>query len=321
MIGGSLAECGPVTILTQTRVKPEVAEAFARWQDGTSKIIAGFPGFLEQTVTPPSPPGQVDWVILQRFASEASAVAWLNSAERLKRVEEAMPMLLGRDDVHLVRDGGSGALPAPVSVMISTHVKPGQEAAYRRWQHRIGAAQSKAPGFQGYLIEPPIPGVQKDWLSILRFDTEANLRAWLDSPERQALLRELGDFTEEFHSRTVRTGFDQWFPAAATGGAPPAAWKQNMIVLLVLYPIVFLFAILIQTPLLMGEANLPFPVALFIGNTVSVILLNYLVPWTSAGFTWWLRPAARAPVRATTAGAMLVIVLYGVLIFFFTRFF
>jgi len=123
-----------------------------------------------------------------------------------------------------------------------------------------------------------VPGVQEDWLAILRFDTEANLQAWLDSPERKTLLREAEAFTEEFHARIARTGFDQWFPVPASGASPPAAWKQHMLVLLLLYPVVFLFGLFVQNPLLSVRAGLPFAFALFIGNVVSVVLLNYLVP-------------------------------------------
>ena len=47
-----------------------------------------------------------------------------------------------------------------------------------------------------------------------------------------------------------------------------------MIVLLLLYPVVFLFGAWVQTPLLMERAGLPFWLALFIGNVVSVLLLN-----------------------------------------------
>jgi antibiotic biosynthesis monooxygenase (ABM) superfamily enzyme len=126
-------------------------------------------------------------------------------------------MLVGRDDVHIVNDGDAGVLPSPASVVISTRIKPGQELAYRAWEQRIAAAQSKAPGFQGYRFDPPVPGVQDDWLAILRFDTETNLQAWLDSPERQKLLQDASPFTEEFHARIVRTGFDQWFPVPAGG--------------------------------------------------------------------------------------------------------
>ena len=166
--GASSAAKGTVTIVTQTRVRPESAEAFARWQEETSGIVAAFAGFIKQTVMPPSPPAQVDWVILQRFASTETAVAWLNSAQRLGRIQDAAPMLVGRDDVHIVNDDGAGVLPSPVSAVISTRIKPGQEASYRAWEQRIAAAQSKAPGFQGYRFEPPVPGVQEDWLAILR---------------------------------------------------------------------------------------------------------------------------------------------------------
>ena len=52
---------GTVTIVTQTCVRPESSEAFARWQEETSAIVAAFAGFIKQTVMPPSPPAQVDW--------------------------------------------------------------------------------------------------------------------------------------------------------------------------------------------------------------------------------------------------------------------
>jgi antibiotic biosynthesis monooxygenase (ABM) superfamily enzyme len=319
--GASSGNPGAVTIVTQTGVRQEAAEAFARWQDETSRVIATFPNFLEQKVIPPSPPIQIDWVILQRFANTAAATAWLESAERLKRLAAAAPMLLGRDDVHLVKDGDAGALPSPVSAVISTRIKPGQEEAYHRWEQRIALAQSKAMGFQGYRFEPPIPGVQDDWLAILRFDTEANLQAWLDSPERNELLQEASGFIENFRARIVRTGFDQWFRAGPDGTPEPAAWKQNMLVLLMLYPVVFLFGIFVQTPLLAERMGLSFPIALFIGNVASVILLNYLVPWTTIGFTWWLQPAGGKPGRTELAGTVLIVALYGALLFAFTKLF
>jgi uncharacterized protein len=310
---------GAVTVVTQTRVRPESADAFARWQDETSQVVARFPGFIKQTVMPPSPPAQVDWVILQRFASSEAAVAWLHSEQRLKRIEGAAPMLLGRDDIHMVNDGGTGVLPSPVSAVISTRIKPGQESAYRAWEQRIAAAQSKAPGFQGYRFEPPVPGVQDHYLAIVRFDTEANLQAWLDSPERQALLHDATAFTEEFHARIVRTGFDQWFQIPAGGAAPAAAWKMNMIVLLMLYPVVFLFGYFVQTPYLTGRAGLHFAIALFISNVVSVLLLNYLVPWTGTRFNWWLQPTGPHRRRVEVAGTALIVALYAVLVVTFWR--
>ncbi|MFH5229033.1 antibiotic biosynthesis monooxygenase [Antrihabitans spumae] len=316
-----------VTIVTQTSVRPEAEEQFSRWQVETSSGISQLPGFIEQTVLPPSPPTQVDWVILQRFDSDAAARTWLNSPERAARIEGAAPMLVGRDDVHVVSDGAEGVeskgvLPAPISVVVSTRVRPGSETEYRAWERRIAAAQTKAAGFKGYRFEPPIPHVQEDFLAILRFDSEANLQKWLDSPVRHQLVDEATAFTEEFHTRVVRTGFDHWFRAeTSAAGQPPPAWKQNMMVVLMLYPVVFLFGLWVQTPLLDRELGLPFAVALFIGNVASVTALNWLVPWINGRFDWWLQPKSSNRLRTNLIGVAIVLAGYAVLVVVFWQFF
>ena len=69
------ATTGPVTIITQTRVLPDRNDDFAKWQQRTSDVVAGFPGFVDHQVIPPDPPQQVDWVILQKFATGEQAQA------------------------------------------------------------------------------------------------------------------------------------------------------------------------------------------------------------------------------------------------------
>jgi antibiotic biosynthesis monooxygenase (ABM) superfamily enzyme len=308
-----------VSIVTQTCVRPERSEDFARWQSETSSLIQGFPGFIEQRLLPPAPPLQVDWVILQRFASLTDAQRWLGSVERQKRIEGAAPMLVGRDDVHIVQDEAGGIKPAPVSAVISTRVLPGKEAEYRVWERKIAAAQSKARGLQGYRFEPPVPGVQEDYVAILRFDTEANLQAWLDSPERKKLVDEAAPLTEEFHARIASAGFEQWFRDVSPGGAPLPVWKMDMLVLLMLYPIVFLWSVWIGMPYM---SNLSFAVSLFIGNIVSVGLTGFLVPWVANRFGWWLQPAGhRNALAVHFLGAGVILALYATMIFVFWRFF
>jgi len=307
-----------VTLVTQTRVREGMAEEFGRWQSEISAAAAEFPGFITQSVLPPNPPLQVDWVIQQRFTSIDAASAWLRSGRRKRLLDTGQPMLAGPDDVHLVRDSAAGRHAAPICAVISSRVRPGREAEFRVWEQRIATAQALSPGFQGYRFEPPIPGVQDDWLAILRFDTECSLQAWLDSPERKKLLEEAAPFLDEFHARVVRTGFEQWFPSAG-GGASAPAWKQNMIVLLLLYPVVFLFGVWVQTPVLIGKVGLPFWLALFIGNVVSVWALSWLVPWVSNSFGWWLAPARDAGRWTSAAGAALILLLYGVWLFLFSK--
>ena len=162
-------------------------------------------------------------------------------------------MLVGQDDVHIVNDGGAGVLPvAGLGRHLDAHqARPG--AAYRAWEQRIAAAQSKAPGFQGYRFEPPVPGVQDDWLAILRFDTEANLQAWLEL----AGASEAAEGGEALHRGISRPHRPHRLrpvvPGPAGGAPPPAAWKMNMLVLLMLYPVVFLFGLFVQTPFLTGR--------------------------------------------------------------------
>ena len=310
-----------VSIVTQTSVRPERSEDFARWQGETSSFVARFPGFVEQRLMPPNPPLQVDWVILQRFHAMEDAQRWLGSPERQTRIEGAAPFLIGRDDVHIVRDDDGGRKPAPVSAVISTRVKPGREAEYRAWERKIAAAQSKAPGLQGYRFEPPVPGIQDDYVAILRFDSQANLQAWLDSPARKKLLAEADPLTEEFHAR-MGTGFEQWFRDAAVAGAPLPVWKMDMLVLLMLYPIVFLFGVFVGTPLFSNVLGLSFAVSLFLGNIVSVGLTGFLVPWVAGHFGWWLRPASPdTAVRTHVLGAVIILALYAIMVVAFWRLF
>ena len=72
-----------VTIVTQTRVDPAYADQFAQWQAEIQDLVGRAAGFINQSVIPPSPPAQVDWVILQKFADAGAATAWLNSERRL----------------------------------------------------------------------------------------------------------------------------------------------------------------------------------------------------------------------------------------------
>ena len=309
-----------VSIVTQTGVRPDSAEAFARWQAETSTIIAGFPGFIEQRLMPPKPPVQLDWVILQRFDTLEQAQRWLGSSERAKRLIGVADLVVGRDDVHIVRDEAEGRKPSPVSAVISQRVKPGKEAAFLAWEHKIASAQSKAPGLQGYRFEPPVPGVQEDFVAILRFDSEANLQAWLESPVRRQLLQEAEPLLEEFHARMARTGFEQWFRDDAGQPSSAAVWKMDMLVLLLLYPIVFLFGVFVHVPLFVNTLKLPFAVALFLGNVVSVTMTGYLVPLVAGWFGWWLQPS-RHVVRNNLLGAALITALYLACIVVFWRFF
>ena len=108
----------------------------------------------------------------------------------------------------------------------------------------------------------------------------------------------------------MRNELDAWFNVGGAGASAPA-WKRNMLVLLVLYPVVFLTATWVQDPLLVGN-GLPFWLALFVANIISVVALGWLlVPGADKLFGWWLYPSGRSRRMATLVGTVVVITLYG----------
>ncbi len=308
-----------VTLVTQTRVLDEHAADFALWQQRVNDVVSGFAGFVAHEVIPPVPPVQPDWVIVQRFTSLEEVRVWLGSDERGRLLDQAKPWLVGSDDVHVFEDGDARDALRPVSALISTRVEPGKEDAYQSWQRRIAAAQARFPGFQGYKIEPPRPGIQEDWVTILRFASEAHLDAWLRSPQRQQLIDEAAEFTASTRTRTARTGFDSWFRIGNDAAASPPAWKQNMIVLLALYPVVFVFGRWVEVPFLMKREGMLRWESLFIANAVSIVILAFMIPPISNAFSWWLHPEGSDHRRINYAGAAVVLLLYGVMLLIFSQ--
>jgi antibiotic biosynthesis monooxygenase (ABM) superfamily enzyme len=75
----------------------------------------------------------------------------------------------------------------------------------------------------------------------------------------------------------------------------------------------------VGVPLLADKLAMPFPIALFVGNVVSVVLTGYLVPRVATRFDWWLQPANRSPLRTNVLGAVVILALYAVMVVVFWR--
>ena len=62
---------------------------------------------------------------------------------------------------------------------------------------------------------------------------------------------------------------------------PPPCWKQNMVILFALYPLVFMLNEWLQKPILFGIFGLPYWAFLFVNNAVSVVMLSLILPRVS----------------------------------------
>lgn len=299
----------PVALITQRRITEAGYARYAHWLGKVATVLAGWPGFTGQEVIPPTPPMQVDWVAVQRFTSAAAARAWLQSRDCTDLVNEVRDLFVGQEDIHLLPDAG-GPRGGVATAVVSFQVPPGQETEFLAWQRDIQCAEAEFPGFLRHRVERPIPGIHDEWIIILAFENNATMTAWLDSPQRRAVLERGARFNANINLRRSSYGFDFWFPTEKTRRPGPlATFKNNLLVLLVLYPLVFLWGIFVSAPLLAAN-DVPFWLALFIGNFVTTQLLGWgLVPLAFRGFGWWLAPDAGP--RREILGAGLIILLYG----------
>jgi uncharacterized protein len=74
-----------------------------------------------------------------------------------------------------------------VTAIFGQPVRHGIEKEFLAWQHEVNEAASGYPGFVGAEISAP-SNAHSDWVVIYRFDSTANLHAWLDSSTRQEQL-------------------------------------------------------------------------------------------------------------------------------------
>lgn len=95
----------------------------------------------------------------------------------------------------------------------------------------------------------------------------------------------------------------------------PPLWKQGMLILLVLFPIVMLEFIFLVPKIEFLNPSL----AMFIGNVISVGLVTWpLMPLAIWGMEWWLNPwKSKHPHRITFGGCCLLVVLYALEVWIF----
>jgi len=300
----------PVTVVIQTRVKPDRDDEFAALQQRIRTSVRQAPGFVSHQLLPPEPPDQKDWVIIERFESRDFARAWLVSTERAEALDGIDDLLLGDQAISVVDS------PRPVShtstAVILTTVEPGHEAAFQHWNAEITAAQSRQPGYVGATLQAPVDGVQDQWVTIVTFDSSISLDAWLVSDERAALLAKSDGVFHDTQTRRVESGFSGWFDfPRPEGEAAPPAWKFNYLILVGLYPIVMLEILFLNNKL--AWMNLAF--GNLIGNLFSTAILGWpVVAILGKWMGWWIQPAPDAGRAVHLKGAIIMMVALGVLV-------
>jgi uncharacterized protein len=301
---------GSVALVVRLRLRSEVEGAFASWHARMITAPAGVPGFISAEVSAPTEPGSREWSVIQHFRTVEQMDAWRSSRESRGLFERAR-QLVDSNDPDSLREEPQTELWAGnvVTEVVTTFVLPGKDREYAEWARKVHSAEAQFPGYRGGFLQPPASSKQPYWTTLVRFATPEQLDAWLNSSVRRELLREHEQLIASEEHHRLPGAFAGWFPTDLATGNSPKAWKQSLLVVLMLFPIVMLEAKYLS-PLIRG---FNFSFGTFIGNVISVFALTWpFMPLVIRAMKWWLLPAPDAPRWVTPAGTALLVALYAV---------
>ncbi len=303
------------TVVIAQKVRPGREKDYLCWQAEMSDLCHTFPGYEAAELVPPVDGVQSDYVVVFRFDTFPHLDAWLKSDARRALLTRGQDLFVGDARQHVM--AGPHAAPVAAGMVVSTRVKPGREAEYRAWQTTIDHEAARCSGFLGTEVFPPVPGLQDEWVVVVRFDSAEHLKSWLESEPRRRLNAQAAQLWDEARVESFGGGFPGWFtPGGAKGGEAsiPPPWKQAMTVLLVLYPTVFLLSRYLSPWL----AGLPFAASLFVSNVVSVAILTWLLmPVVVRAFDFWLSPPSPRRAQFEVLGLLAVLAGYAVAVLIF----
>ena len=287
---------------------------FQAWLKTLNNKALKFKGALRVDVLPSSISSDShEWIVIYRFKSEAELTDWLKSTERAESLAKAPDIFTGGETAYTL--SGAESPDGGETIVTANEVIPGKEAEYQAADRALNDAASRFPGFIGAKVFKPRAG-SKTWSTMVRFDSKANMDRWLTSPERAAGREQMYRFTESQRANVVPTGFGSWFAVNAEDSIQAPAWKQAMAVLSALFPIVMTLNLTVGT--LLAAKGIPFSINVFIGNTVSTIVLTWLLmPVVTRMMAWWLSPSCLP--NKTMLGVLLLLAIYAVEIVAFTR--
>ena len=135
------------------------------------------------------------------------------------------------------------------TVVITHRVRDDKLDAYEEWLKEISPLARASPGNLDWHIVRPIPGLTATFTIILRFDSEANLRVWMDSPTRARLIEKAQPLFVKGDDFYISSGLDFWFTPSGAKAQVPVRWKQFLATWSAIYPLVLIVPMIV-TPVL-----------------------------------------------------------------------
>lgn len=249
-----------------------------------------------------------------------------------KSVTATIAHLRHRLSQRLAAFDGFGALlsqettpdPASPSVIIEYIVPSTETWAFRRWHRHLVKTAQRSQGFLRADRDRPLT-VQEGclkWYTVLHFEQPHQLRQWLQSSDRKALLKAGRDIFKSYKFTSFEIGMEGWFSDESgeelTGLGPPA-WKEILAVVLGLYPIIMVQGFVLER---LGLFESWEPASALLANNLittcvfTLVVMPRIVRWLN----FWLRPAhRRSPLQTEVVGTVVTVLAMVAMVYFFNE--
>jgi antibiotic biosynthesis monooxygenase (ABM) superfamily enzyme len=251
----------------------------------------------------------------QRLAAVATPQALPKAVQGLRqRLAQPLTATAGEADLEQ---------PYP-SVVIEYTVPRGKTWAFRSWHRRLVKAAQRSEGFLRADRYRPL-AVQDDclkWYTVMHFEQPQQLHRWLESSDREALLKAGRDIFKSYKFKSFETGLEGWFCDQSgeelTGLGPPA-WKEILAVVLGLYPIIMVQGFVLERLDLFEDWD---PAsAMLVNNLITTCIFTLIVmPRIVRWLNFWLRPAhRRAPLQIEVIGTVVTVLAMAAMVYLFSE--
>jgi len=175
------------------------------------------------------------------------------------------------------------------TVVITHRVRADGHAGYEAWLEEIAPLCKAAPGHLDWHIVRPVAGLTQTYTIIVRFDTDAHLKAWMGSPARTRLIEKAAPLFVTGDDFFVSSGLDFWFMPGGAQAKVPVRWKQYLVTWSAIFPLVLGMSWLAR-PLLarLGAPDSPVLTTLVVTGSVVFLMVYVVMPRYTRLIKGWL---------------------------------
>jgi len=181
----------------------------------------------------------------------------------------------------------------PVTTILSHKVKPGHAKDYEEWSKKITAKASVHDGFQNVTRIKPTDPTNLEYVVILQWSNYKKLKKWQQSDDFKQMIKESEEFTISIKTLHEESGMEIWFdwPSDAKHLAKPSFYKQTLIAIIVVLPLIFSVGSILRP--LLADLDLPFEIQIVINVLIIAPLITLIMPRVTKLLYPWLYSAPK----------------------------